>query len=221
MQSTQSQSHTKTMQSTQSQSHAKTTQPMDITQLTDAIDKTNKNIKKIKKPLSAYQYYTKTMRELWNDMSEDDRDTFLMMAKKDNARYNEEKQEKQQKLKDIIKKQKIYLRWNTARVPCVGLDNGFSRYTIRGPVTDIELFTEKEKQKLINRGLTENQIGKYKSVDGYAFNWRAAKKWSVKVYGGSTNYQPGWGSLLENYEGEAGNFTTYNNYKGESWTENY
>lgn len=198
-----------------------TTQPMDLTQLRDAIDKTNKNIKKIKKPLSAYQYYIKTMRERWNEMSEEERDTFLVMTKKDNARYIEEKKQKQQELKDIIKRQKIFLRWNTARVPCVGLDNGFSRYTIRGPVTDIELFTEKEKQKLLNKGLTENQIGKYKSVDGYAFNWRAAKKWDVKVYGGSTNYQRGWGSLLENYEGMAGNFTTYNNYKGESWTENY
>ena len=194
---------------------------MDLTQLKHEIDKTNKNIKKIKKPLSAYQYYTKTMRERWNDMSEEEQNIFLTMAKQDNARYNKEKQEKQQELKDIIKQQKIFLRWTTARVSCVGLDNGFSRYTIKGPVTDIELFTEKEKQKLINRGLTEKQIGKYKSVDGYAFNWRAAKKYSVKVYGGDTNYQPGWGSLLENYEGKAGNFTTYNNYKGESWTENY
>ena len=192
---------------------------MDLTQLKEAIDKTNKNIKKIKKPLSAYQYYIKTMRERWNEMSEEERDTFLTIAKQDNARYIEEKKQKQQELKDIIKQQKIYLRWTTARVPCVGLDNGFSSYTIRGPVTDIELFTEQET-KTNKQGLTENQIGKYKSVDGYAFNWRAAKKWDVKVYGGSIN-PPGWGSLLENYEGKAGNFTTYNNYKGESWTENY
>ena len=55
----------------------------------------------------------------------------------------------------------------------------------------------------------------------HKFNWRAAKKWGVTVYGGSQNYQPAWGGLLENYEGEAGNFTTYTNYKGESWTENH
>jgi len=125
-------------------------------------------------------------------------------------------------LKEEVKKLKIYLRYSGDRVPCVGLDNGFTRYTIVGPVDEIELFTTQvEKKKLIDRGVPEEKIGIYKSVGGHKFNWRAAKKWGVTVYGGSQNYQPTWGGLLENYEGEAGNFTTYTNYKGESWTENY
>ena len=86
---------------------------------------------------------------------------------------------------------------------------------------EIEFFTESEKQKLINKGVPEKYIGKYKSIGGRKFNWRAAKKWGVTVYGGSQNYQPSWGGLRENYEGEAGDFTTYTNYKGETWTENY
>jgi hypothetical protein len=90
-----------------------------------------------------------------------------------------------------------------------------------GPVDELEIFTESEKQKLIAKGVPEQHIGKYKSVGGLKFNWRAAKKWGVTVYGGSQNYQPSWGGLRENYEGKAGNLTHYTNYKGESWTENY
>ena len=36
------------------------------------------------------------------------------------------------------KKLKIYLSKSNGRVPCVGLDNGFSRYEILGPVTKVE-----------------------------------------------------------------------------------
>ena len=85
----------------------------------------------------------------------------------------------------------------------------------------VELFTEEEKKKLVEKGVSEKCIGKYKSINGMNFNWRAARKWDVTVYGGSQNSQSSWGGLRENYDGKAGNFTTYNNYKGETWTENY
>ena len=104
-------------------------------------------------------------------------------------------------------------------MPCVGLDNGFTNYTIIGPMDNVELFTEEEKKKLIEKGVPEKCIGKYKSINGIKFNWRAARKWDVTVYGGSI--RGGWGGLRENYQGKAGKFTTYNNYKGETWTENY
>ena len=58
-------------------------------------------------------------------------------------------------------------------------------------------------------------------INGRKFNWRAARKWGVTVYGGSQNSQSSWGGLRENYDGKAGNFTSYNNYKGETWTEEY
>ena len=190
-------------------------------QLQQMCDSTKQEFKNLKKPPTAYQYYTKHMRERWATLSEEERDTFMLQAKHDHERYQNEKVEIEKKSKEEIKKLKIYLSYSGDRVPCVGLDNGFTSYTIVGPVDNIELFNEAEKKKLIDRGVPEEKIGIYKSVGGNKFNWRAAKKWGVTVYGGSTNYRPGWGGLRENYEGEAGKFTTYTNYKGETWTENY
>ncbi len=190
-------------------------------QLQQICDNTEQKFKNLKKPLSAYQYYTKHMRERWATLSEEERDTFMLQAKYDHQRFQNDKAEIENKSKEEIKKLKIYLRYSGDRVPCVGLDNGFTSYTIVGPVDNIELFTEAEKQKLIAKGVPEEKIGKYKSVRGHKFNWRAAKKWGVTVYGGSQNDQSSWGGIRENYDGEAGNFTTYTNYKGETWTENY
>ena len=184
-------------------------------------DETKKSIKNLVKPLSSFNYYIKEMRENWHNLSEDDKDKYMLKSKADNQRLAGEKQVILDKSKEEIKKLKIFLIQTTGRVPCVGLDNGFSSYTIVGPIDNIELFTESEKQKLIAKGVPEKYIGKYKSVGGRKFNWRAARKWGVKVYGGSQNYQASWGGLRENYEGKAGKFTTYNNYKGETWTENY
>ena len=173
------------------------------------------------KPLTAYQHYIKHMRARWNTLSEEERDTFMLRAKLDRERYENEKAEIDKKSKEEIKKLNIYLCYSDDRVPCVGLDNGFVSYTIEGPVDTIELFNEAEKQKLVEKGVPEESIGIYKSVGGNKFNWLAAKKWGVTVYGGSQNYRPSWGSLRENYDGKAGRFTTYTNYKGESWTENH
>lgn len=190
-------------------------------QLQQMCDSTKQEFKNLKKPLSAYQYYTKHMRERWATLSEEERDTFMLQAKHDHQRYQNEKAEIEKKSKEEIKKLNIYLSYSGDRVPCVGLDNGFTSYTIVGPIDNVELFTEAEKQKLTAKGVPEEKIGKYKSVGGNKFNWRAAKKWGVTVYGGSQNYRPCWGGLRENYEGKAGKFTTYTNYKGETWTENY
>ena len=189
-------------------------------------DETKKSIKNLDKPLSSFNYYIKEMRENWNNLSEDDKDKYMLKSKADNQRHACEKQEILNKSKEEIKKLKIFLIQTTGRVPCVGLDNGFSNYTVIGPMDSIELFTEEEKKKLEAKGVSPNDIGKYKSIGMYGrskrkFNWRAARKWNVKVYGGSQNFRPSWWGVRENYEGKTGNFTTYNNYKGESWTENY
>tara|TARA_B110000967_G_C18798433_1_gene517102 strand:+ start:614 stop:1207 length:594 start_codon:yes stop_codon:yes gene_type:complete len=184
-------------------------------------DGTKKYIKNLDKSLSSFNYYIKEMRENWNNLSEDDKDKYMLKSKADNQRLAAEKQLILDKSKEEIKKLKIFLSYSGDRVPCVGLDNGFSRYTIVGPIDNIELFTEQEKQKIIAKGVPEKYIGKYKSVGGRKFNWRAARKWNVTVYGGSQNGRSFWGGLRENYQGKAGKFTTYNNYKGETWTENY
>ena len=182
-------------------------------------DETKKSIKNIDKPLSAFNYYIKEMRENWHNLSEEEKDKYILKSKADNQRYSNEKQAILDKSKEEIKKLKIFLSYSGDRVPCVGLDNGFTSYTIIGPMDNVELFTEEEKKKLIEKGVPEKCIGKYKSINGIKFNWRAARKWDVTVYGGSI--RGGWGGLRENYQGEAGKFTTYTNYKGETWTENY
>ena len=181
-------------------------------------DDTKQSIKNLDKPLSSFNYYIKEMRENWHNLSEDEKDKYMRKSKTDNQRYADEKQAILDKSKEEIKKLNIFLVQTTGRVPCVGLDNGFKNYTVIGPVDTVELFTDLEKKNFEAQGI---KVPKYKSVDGKKFNWRAARKWSVQVYGGSQNYRESWWGLRENYEGEAGNFTTYTNYKGESWTENY
>ena len=113
-------------------------------------------------------------------MDEDTKDQYLLKAKVDNERYVNEKQAIIDKSHfpplEEIKKLKIFLSYSRGRVPCVGLDNGFDSYRVMGPIHTIEMFTEQEKQKLIAKGLSEQYIGKYKSIDGIKFNWRAAKK---------------------------------------------
>ena len=182
-------------------------------------DETKKSIKNLDKPLSSFNYYIKEMRENWGNLSEEEKDKYILKSKADNQRYSNEKQAILDKSKEEIKKLKIFLSYSGDRVPCVGLDNGFTSYTIIGPMDNVELFTEEEKKKLIEKGVPEKCIGKYKSINGIKFNWRAARKWDVTVYGGSI--RGGWGGLRENYQGEAGKFTTYTNYKGETWTESY
>ena len=194
-----------------------------MTSLTDFDIKTHndtikKELKNIPKPLTAYQLYTKAMREQWANLTDDQKDTYLLQAKNEKRIYNEKKQGVLDYSEEEIKKLKIFLVQTTGRVPCVGLDNGFNNYTVIGPVDTVELFTDLEKKNFEAQGI---KVPKYKSVDGKKFNWRAARKWSVQVYGGSQNYRESWWGLRENYEGEAGNFTTYTNYKGESWTEKY
>jgi len=181
-------------------------------------DDTKQSIKNLDKPLSSFNYYIKEMRENWHNLSEDEKDKYMRKSKIDNQRYADEKQAILDKSKEEIKKLNIFLLQTTGRVPCVGLDNGFKNYTVIGPVDTVELFTDLEKKNFEAQGI---KVPKYKSVDGKKFNWRAARKWSVQVYGGSQNYRESWWGLRENYEGKAGNFTTYTNYKGESWTENY
>ena len=181
-------------------------------------DDTKQSIKNLDKPLSSFNYYIKEMRENWHNLSEDEKDKYMRKSKTDNQRYADEKQAILDKSKEEIKKLNIFLVQTTGRVPCVGLDNGFKNYTVIGPVDTVELFTDLEKKNFEAQGI---KVPKYKSVDGKKFNWRAARKWSVQVYGGSQNYRESWWGLRENYEGKAGKFTTYTNYKGESWTENY
>ncbi len=180
---------------------------------------TKSKINKLRKPLTAYQLYCQTMREQWEMLCNSEKNKYEKQAENEKLLYDKKKEEILEKAKEKIRDKKIFRRYTTGSAPCVGLDNGSTSYCIFGPVSELEIFTETDKQKLIEKGVPEECIGKYKSIDGIKFNWRAAKKYNITVYGGSINN--GWCSIIENYKGKAGNYTDYHNYKGENWTVEY
>lgn len=196
---------------------------MDIAKLNQT---TKSEIKSVARPLTSYQFYTQEMRKRWNNMSEEEKEGYQLMAKHDKARFEKEKQKIIEKSHEEVKKMNIYLVRSDSRVPCVGLDNGFTSYEVQGPAVSVVLFTDKEKQHIYQKwGVALDKIPKYKTITvntyPYKYNHRAAKKWGVTVYGGSTNNSDTWWGVRENYEGKTGKFTEYVNYKGETWTENY
>ena len=171
----------------------------------------------MKKQTHALQYYLKR----WKNLSDEEKKPFLELEKKDKERYDAEKEEQNRKEEIETRKRNIYVRFSSDRVSCVGLDNGFERYSVRGPVIKVVKFTVKELEKLKNKGyIRENWISNsrliYKKVileDGGSceFDKGMAKKYKILSYG----YK---GSLIENYKGYVGKYTEYNNYKGEIWT---
>ena len=159
-------------------------------------------------------------------MSEEQKDKYYLMAKHDKERFEKEKQNIILKSHEEVKKMNIYLVRSHSRVPCVGLDNGFTNYEVLGPAVSLVLFTDKEKQHIYQKwGVALEKIPKYKTITvntyPYKYNHRAAKKWGVTVYGGSTNNSDTWWGIRENYDGITENYTRYINYKGETWIENY
>tara|TARA_B100000795_G_C22785678_1_gene434494 strand:+ start:1028 stop:1558 length:531 start_codon:yes stop_codon:yes gene_type:complete len=171
----------------------------------------------IKKPTNSFQYYLKH----WKNLSNEEKKPFVDLEKRDKSRYAAEQREVNRKEAIETKKLKMYVITSGDRVSCVGLDNGFARYTVRGPVVKIVNFTEKELDNLKkNEWFNENEkwkklkIKEVKLEDGgtFTFDKNRAKKYNIINYG----YK---GSLLENYEGYVGKYTEYNNYKGESWTD--
>jgi hypothetical protein len=199
-----------------------------MTSLSELANRTKEEIKKLNKPLSAYQYYTKAMREKWKNLNDAEKEEYIYQAEHDKQRYEKEKEEIKEIEYNKISKLKIYLNRSYGRVPCVGLDNGFTSYEVVGPAIKVELFTEEEIEKL--NLPVNNKKPKYKTIymkhplsttHGYKFNKKAAKKYNVIVYGGNMHNSDSWYGLRENYEGKSGSYTIYTNYKGESWTRDH
>jgi|TARA_B110000858_G_C17737411_1_gene443216 hypothetical protein len=187
------------------------------------INKTNEDIKNLKKPLSVYQYYTLE----WDLMSEQKLGKYINIAEKDKIRYNKEKINIEKKLEDEILKLKIYICNKHTKMPCVGFDNGFTYYTISGPVVKVELFNKNEidKLKTSNFITTYNDcqiIPKYKSIyvdlNKINFNTEAFRNFNIIAYGGNY-HRSTWYTLIENYIGETGEFCDYISYDGHKWTE--
>ena len=93
-------------------------------------------------------------------MSEEEKQIYLTQAEEDKNRYQNEKKVIEESLEEEIKKRKIYLSRSYGRVPCVGLDNGFTSFQVIGPVKSLELFTEKEKAKMLAKGIPEETSGR-------------------------------------------------------------
>jgi hypothetical protein len=172
----------------------------------------------IKKTTNAFQYYLKH----WKNLSEEEKAPFLELEKQDKMRYEGERKIEEEKEAEETKKLKMYIHCSGDRVPCVGLDNGFSSWTIRGPVVKLVEFTEKELEKLEQYGCkrqhSDGQILKYKEIiveDGgkFTFDKKRSRKYDYISYNGAY--------IIENYDGEVGKFTEYNNYKGERWVVKY
>ena len=168
----------------------------------------------MKKPSNAFQHYLKH----WKNLSDEEKKPFLELEKRDKLIYAAEKRILEKKQEEEIKKLKMYIQITTSHVHCVGLDNGFKCFTIRGPIVRVVEFTDKELVDLEKKGYIKdrtygNSVLKYKELileDGgkFTFDKRAAKKFGIKTYGGS---------ILNNYDGYVGEYTVYNNYKGERW----
>ena len=135
-----------------------------MTSLAELNANTKTELTNVVKPLSAYQYYTRAMLERWASMDDNEKNEYAEQARQDAERYKNERVAIQEKSEKEVEKLNIFLLRSYGRVPCVGLDNGFTSYEARGPVNKVELFTEKEKQKLIERGISEKNIGKYKKI---------------------------------------------------------
>lgn len=187
------------------------------------INKTNEDIKNLKKPLSVYQYYTLE----WDLMSRLKLEKYINIAEKDKIRYNKEKFNIEEKLQDEILKLKIYICNKQTKMPCVGFNNGFTYYTISGPVINVDLFNQNEIDKLKTSNIitTSNDfqlIPKYKSIytkfKKITFNTEASRNFNIIAYGGNYHWST-WYTLIENYTGETGEFYDYISYDGRKWTE--
>ena len=105
------------------------------------------SIAEIKKPLSAYQYYTKSMRENWNNLSEESREIYTERATKDKERYEKEKDIILERKREETRAKKIFLGRSYGRVPCVGLDVGFSTSEAIGPAEQVVEYDKEEQEK--------------------------------------------------------------------------
>ncbi len=114
-----------------------------MTSLAELNANTKTELNNVVKPLSAYQYYTRAMLERWASMDDNEKNEYAEQARQDAERYKNERAAIQEKSEKEVEKLNIFLLRSYGRVPCVGLDNGFTSYEARGPVNKVELFTEK------------------------------------------------------------------------------
>tara|TARA_B100000795_G_scaffold240287_1_gene202399 strand:+ start:5034 stop:5570 length:537 start_codon:yes stop_codon:yes gene_type:complete len=136
---------------------------------------------KITKPLCAHQYYMKA----WKFLTDEEKLPFVEKATKDKERYVQEKKVLDDIEKEKTKKLEIFISRSYGRVPCIGMDNGWSNYEVIGPAEKVSYFTEKEKKIFFDEN---NRLPpKYKELVIAGFSYKVdikrAKKYSCPFYG--------------------------------------
>ena len=111
----------------------------------------------IKKPTTAYQYYTKQ----WTFMNEEDKAWYVDKAEHDKKRYEKELFAKGLKEEEETKTKQIYLTAYTGGYSAIGLDNGATSYETVGPVVKIIEYSKEEQEKW---GVKAKQFQYYGSI---------------------------------------------------------
>ena len=91
-----------------------------MTSILELAKNTKEEIKNLEKPLSAYQYYTKAMRERWTSLNEAEKEEYIYKAEQDKHLYEAKKDEIKEIERNETRKLKIYYSRTHGRVPCVG-----------------------------------------------------------------------------------------------------
>ena len=168
-----------------------------------------------KKPLSAFQYYMKA----WATLPEEDQKIFKDKATADKKRYVDAKEALKNIEIEKIKKLGIFLTRSHSRVPCVGLDRGWTKYETTGPVTSVVRYTDEEKK---DGNIKAEVVFKSVSIGEAKWHHNTKTYFSAGYTMGKGNYKKRGRSdyVYHIEEGtEADNWTEYTDCYGKSWSE--
>lgn len=168
------------------------------------------------RPLTAHQYYLKS----WSNLTEEQKAPFEAKADADRKRYEIECHEAEELRKKANKKQGIHLARSYGKVPCVGLDNGFTSYEIIGPAEDFVPYTACDTiyPAVKSQGIKWKSI----TVNGMVYRHNPAAGTNAYTLGRGKYRRFGQSDLIWRVStGPSKSYTTYSNYKGETWKQHH
>lgn len=156
----------------------------------------------------------------WADLSDDEKAPFHKLAEEDKARYEKECAAAETKRKEANRKKGIYISRSYGRVPCVGLDNGFTSYETIGPAEDFVAYaaTDKIYPVVKSQGIVWKSI----TVNGITYRHNPAAGTKAYTAGRGKYRKFGQSDFIWHVSnGPKAKYTIYNNYKGETWREDH
>ena len=168
------------------------------------------------RPLTAHQYYLKA----WSNLTDQQKAPFEAKANADRERYEIECQEAEKARKKANRKKGVHLSRSYGKVPCVGLDNGFTSYEIIGPAEDFEPYTACDTiyPAVKSQGIKWKSI----TVDGLVYRHNPAAGTSAYTVGRGKHLRYGQRDLVWHVSnGPSTSYTLYSNYKGETWKQTH